>query len=297
MKFSIVSPTYNAEKYIAETIESVISQKGDFEIEYIIVDNCSTDNTIKIVKEYESLIREGSPIVKCNKVTMQWVSKRDRGMYDAINNGFGMAAGDILAWVNSSDYYFPGAFDIVRKTFSEFPQVKWLAGITSYINTSSNIFNAGKCYLYDQSWIQKGIYGRAFYFIDQAGSFWHSDLWKRIGGIDPDLKLAGDYYLWFQFAKLEKLYSLKVPVSCFRFHDGQLSQNMPSYQEECKRIISTSYGLLEKKIRYFMKMEYKIPRTFHRLLYRLMFPGQDLNLIELRNNDIVMTKRNYYLGN
>jgi len=296
MKFSIVSPTYNAEKYIAETIESVISQKGDFEIEYIIVDNCSTDNTIKIVKEYESIIREGSPIIKCNKVTLQWVSNRDRGMYDAINNGFGMATGDILAWINSSDFYLPGAFNIMEKAFHKYPQINWLKGMTTYINEYAIIINHGKCYLYDQAWIQKGVYGRDAYFIEQDSVFWRADLWRRINGIDANLKLAGDYYLWVQFSQFEKLYTIKAPVSCYMIHDGQLSQDMPSYQDECRRISPPS-GFHGKKIRYFFKMGINIPKTLRRLLYRLMFPCQDLNLIEFRNNDIVMTKRTYYIGN
>lgn len=295
MKFSIVSPTYNAEKYIAETIESVISQKGDFEIEYIIVDNCSTDNTINIVKKYEALIREGSPIIKCNKVTLQWVSKRDRGMYDAINNGFGMATGDIFAWINSSDFYLTGAFNIMEKAFHKYPQINWLKGMTTSINEYAIIFHPGKCYLYDQTWIQKGVYGRDAYFIEQDSVFWRADLWRRSNGIDANLKLAGDYYLWVEFSKFEKLYTIKAPVSCYMIHDGQLSQDMPSYKEECKKI-STSSGFPGKKLRYFLKMEYKLPVTLRRILYRLMFPVQDLNLIKFSNNDIVLTKSNYYLG-
>ena len=72
MKFSIVTPVYNGEKFIAETIESVLSQEGDFEIQYIIMDGGSKDQTVEIIKKYDALLQEGKYSVRCEKITLSW---------------------------------------------------------------------------------------------------------------------------------------------------------------------------------------------------------------------------------
>ena len=84
---SIVTPSYNQGMYIRETIESVLSQSGDFELEYIIIDGGSTDNTLEILKSYDD--------------RFIWISEPDKGQTDAINKGLARASGDILAFLNS----------------------------------------------------------------------------------------------------------------------------------------------------------------------------------------------------
>ena len=93
-------------------------------------------------------------------------------MYDAINKGFKIATGDIFAWINHDDKYAPGAFEIILKTFEKFPKIKWLKGITSYINTDNKITNSGLCLVYNKEWLKMGIYGRNAYFVHQDSVFW-----------------------------------------------------------------------------------------------------------------------------
>src|SRR4051812_48252088 len=96
-KISIVTPTLNQGNFIEETILSVIGQNYP-NLEYIILDGGSTDNTIEIIKKYE-------------KHLAYWSSEPDKGQSDAINKGFKIATGDILGWINSDDYYMPGIFN------------------------------------------------------------------------------------------------------------------------------------------------------------------------------------------
>ena len=295
MKFSIVTPTFNSETYIAETIESVISQKGDFEIEYIVADGGSTDGTIDIIQEYERLIKDKSPLIKCNQVTIRWFSEKDGGMYDAINKGFKKATGDICAWVNSNDIYLPGAFEAVQKVFTRFTEVRWLKGITSFINEDSTLVRAGRCYIYDRSWIQKGIYGKDTHFIEQDSVFWRSELWNAAGKMDPALRLAGDFYLWLRFAALTKMYTLRAYVSCFRIHEGQLSGGLDAYFRECDSFFSYE-GLLRKWVRFYFRAERLVPLLLRPVAYRLAFGRQDLNIIELRGKDAVLRRKSYYCG-
>ena len=105
MKFSIITPCYNSEKYLEECIKSIMSQKyKDFE--HIIVDGGSTDGTLDILKKYERLYN------------MRWISEKDDGMYDAINKGMRMANGDVLSWINSDDVYHPWTLFSVNKIMS-----------------------------------------------------------------------------------------------------------------------------------------------------------------------------------
>ena len=91
---SIITPSYNQGRFIRQTIESVLNQKYP-NIEYIIVDGGSSDNTLEIIKEYEGKIK--------------WISEKDNGQSDAINKGFSMANGEIIAWLNSDDIYLEDA--------------------------------------------------------------------------------------------------------------------------------------------------------------------------------------------
>lgn len=299
MKFSIVTPSFNSERFIAETIESVLSQMGDFEIEYIIADNCSTDSTVSIIRKYEDLLREKQYAIRCNAVAFRYIVEKDRGMYDAINRSFSLSSGDIFAWINSDDIYLPGAFQIVARTFQAYPAVKWLKGITSYLNESSSISQKGKCYLYDQRWIQRGIYGRDLYFIQQDSVFWRSELWKAAGGIDKGLKRAGDYALWIKFSHYTPLYTVKAYVSCFRKVAGQLSEDIRAYKLEAEQVLRPSGDeALIKKIMMFFAVAPKIAVPFLRkLLYRLIFGRQNLFLVEIAADGTpVLKPASYYVS-
>jgi len=293
MKFSIVTPAFNSERFIAETMESVVSQEGDFQIEYIVADGGSTDGTVEIIKACEERVGRGEG-VKCKAIDFKWFSEKDRGMYDAINRGFARATGDIYAWLNSDDIYLPGALNIVSRAFERYPQVKWLKGTTSFIDEDSARVQPGQCKLYNRDWIRRGIYGRDAYWIEQDSVFWAQEAWKKVGGIDPGLKLAGDFYLWSRFAEFMKLYTLRADLSSFRMHKTQLSKDLQGYFRECDRVIARGdEGLREKVKRYFAK-ESKIPLFLRPILYRLTFGRQDLSLLELEGDEIVLKKKSYY---
>ncbi|MBC8427243.1 MAG: glycosyltransferase, partial [Deltaproteobacteria bacterium] len=103
MKISIVTPSLNQGEFIERTILSVLSQTGAFDLEYIVVDGGSTDDSLEIIKKHEDKLR--------------WVSEEDRGQSDAINKGFNMASGGILAWLNSDDTYEPDALSEVAEQY------------------------------------------------------------------------------------------------------------------------------------------------------------------------------------
>ncbi|MEK7180178.1 MAG: glycosyltransferase [Patescibacteria group bacterium] len=275
MKLSIVTPVYNGEEYIKETIESVLSQEGDFEVDYIIEDGLSTDKTLEIVKSYEKIINAGQYPIRCKKITFRWFSEKDLGMYDAIEKGFAHATGNIYAYINANDAYLPKAFSTVNAIFTSYPDVEWAKGINTTCDEKGNIISEGVCSLYRRPWLEKGIYGRSAYFVQQESVFWRGSLWKKACPDIASLHFAGDYALWITFAQYASLWSFNKRVSVFRKHEGQLSTRFGAYQLEQEKIAPHNF-ILEKRVlffflsRRFLKLNPKGVIT--RILFFVLFP-------------------------
>lgn len=115
-KLSIVTPSFNQGHFLEETILSVLNQNYP-NLEYIVIDGGSADNSVEIIKKYSSHIT-------------YWVSERDRGQVEALNKGLARATGDLFAFINSDDVYLPGAFKAVFDHFNEHPDCRWVCGDT-----------------------------------------------------------------------------------------------------------------------------------------------------------------------
>ena len=275
MKMSIVTPCFNSERYMKETIESVVCQKGNFELEYIIVDGGSTDGTVDILREY------------AQKYNITWISEPDKGMYDAVNKGFSMATGDILAWINSDDIYYEGAFKRALEAFQKNKEVDWIVGISNTIDENSEIIIDGCLRFYNTEWIRKGYYGAITAFISQESVFFRKCLWDKVGRIDIQLKLAGDYWLWREFAQFSELYSLDYLTSAFRKRNGQLSSEFDEYLKEAKSISGVDKDSF-KILHYFTKYEGHFLEKVVNLFFRIFnkeakFIEKDLTIRKTRN--------------
>src|SRR5882724_9660763 len=115
-KISVVTPSFNRGRFLEETILSVLNQNYA-NLEYIIIDGGSNDETVEIIRRYEDRLA-------------YWISEKDRGQAHAINKGLEKATGDIFAFINSDDLYLPGAFRAVAEYFREHPSCEWLCGET-----------------------------------------------------------------------------------------------------------------------------------------------------------------------
>ncbi len=212
MKISIITPCFNAEETIEQTIISIIRSKT-LNTELIVVDGGSTDNTLKILNRYK------------NDIDIL-VSEKDKGMYDAINKGINLSSGDVLGWLNADDLYFPWTLKTIEKIFNEFEEVKWLTGLPGFINSDglyTGVRSSASAYiqmLIAKGWYQNGLLGH----IQQESTFWRKELYSLSNGLDLNLKYAADYKLWTTFAKQAELYQLNIPIAAFRKGKGdQLS--------------------------------------------------------------------------
>lgn len=249
-KITIVTPTYNSGVYLEKCILSIIGQTYT-DYEHIIVDGGSTDNTLDILKEYEG------------KYAMRWISEPDEGMYDAINKGFSMAKGEIFAWLNSDDFYFPWALQVVARAFEK-RNIQWLTGMPS--NTKK--FDSGEVtYLlpnlptvFCRRVIHNGMYdGVRMNFIQQESCFWSRELWKKTGGLNPKLKMAGDYDLWKKFAGETALYTVHCNLASFRIHPFQKSGDMEQYYQEIgiKKSLKITNILLQIYLQLYSLKNYR----------------------------------------
>lgn len=219
MKFSIVTPSYNQGRFIEQTIQSVISQEGDFEIEYIIADGGSCDNSVGIIKKYDRLIKRKQYPIKCNGIKYIWWSKKDKGQAMAINKGIFQATGDIIAYLNSDDIYISGTLEKVAKMFISNSDKAWLSGYCKIIDEKGCEIQKPIKH-YKNWWLKRYSYSKLCItnFIAQPATFWKRSIHDKIGYFDENLHFAMDYDFWLRCANRYNPIMLPSEISCFRIH-------------------------------------------------------------------------------
>ncbi|OGP75690.1 MAG: hypothetical protein A2V86_15430 [Deltaproteobacteria bacterium RBG_16_49_23] len=238
--FSIVTPSYNQGRFIEETISSVLSQEGDFKVDFVIVDGGSTDHTLDIVMKYEELVRNNRYLIRCKGIAFRWVSEKDRGQYHALNKGFSMTNGEIMAWINSDDKYTPWAFKTALEVFQRFPSVEWITGIGTSWNSKGMMVGVNREIFFTKRLILNGFYPvMKDSFIQQESTFWKRSLWEKSGGkMDEAMELAGDFKLWVDFLNHAHLYQVHAVLGGFRTHfDQKTAFKKKEYRKEVKQII------------------------------------------------------------
>ncbi|MGL4399478.1 MAG: glycosyltransferase [Luteolibacter sp.] len=203
LKISIVTPSYNQGEFLERTIRSILDQ-NDAHLQYIVVDGASGDDSPAIIQKYAD--------------RLAWsVSEKDSGHADAINKGFSHSDGDVMAWLNSDDMYFPWTLQLVREIFEKFPDVEWITGIPLVWNSNDQVIENYKGEAYLNKWDYMS--GR-YQWIQQESTFWRRGLWNRAGGrIDDSGTLMIDGELWTRFFKLAELWRVETLLGGYRLHD------------------------------------------------------------------------------
>lgn len=213
-KITIVTPVFNGEAHIRETIESVLNQRYP-NLEYIIVDGGSTDGTMKIVREFE------------DRLTCV-ISEPDKGMYDAVAKGFDRARGEVLGYLNADDVFEPGALQRIGEFFRDHPKAMVAYREDTITAQGWRFPNAHQPHV-DMFDLLRG------HILFQDGVHFRKEAYLAVGGMNRELRLAGDYDLWLRLSRPFKFHRVPGHVSSFRIRAGQLSGNMPPYWEEQKK--------------------------------------------------------------
>ena len=205
MRVSIVTTTLNALPYIVETTRSVL-QSTYSDLEYLVIDAGSTDGTI----EYLRSLRD-------ERLRVEF--REGLGQYEAVDWGFKQSSGDILAWLNGDDIYWPWTISCVAHLFTEFPEVSWITGLPAFVNAEGHCTMIGSLCSYPTRYIQNGWFSEyGFGNLVQESMFWRRDLYQKAGGLNLAYKHAADFELWTRFAQHAALEAVSVPLAAWRKH-------------------------------------------------------------------------------
>jgi glycosyltransferase involved in cell wall biosynthesis len=189
-KLSIITPTLNQGEFIEKTIRSVLDQ-GYENLEYLIVDGGSTDSTLETIRRYEDRIS-------------WWVSEPDEGQTDALNKGLARATGDLVAYINSDDYYLPGAFETAIEAFEQ-SDADWVAGAARYVDEHGNlteVWRPSQPTTYESTIKGRHWWMLAPWSVPQPSAFWRRELQEEVGDFRRDMHYVFDseYFLRFVYA-------------------------------------------------------------------------------------------------
>ncbi|WP_413171239.1 glycosyltransferase family 2 protein [Anabaena azotica] len=219
-RISIITPSYNQGHFIEETIRSVLLQ-GYPNIEYIIIDGCSTDNTLEIIKKYESSIS-------------YWISEPDNGQTHAINKGIAKATGDIIAYLNSDDYYLPETLFKVAEHFRQFPDTDLLHGICRYVNEEGEKIGEqfGNIQKLEEILNLWDVWWKKRQFV-QPEVFWTRRITEKVGLFKEELYFVMDYDYWCRIIQEGGIVQrIDSELSCFRLTTEQKSNQSQEVANE-----------------------------------------------------------------
>lgn len=213
MRFSIITPSYNGGEFLEKCIRSVLSQQHpELELEYIVVDGGSTDNTHEILKKYQDSI--GHILIE-----------KDTGPANAINKGFNLATGDAIAWLNVDDLYYPKTLLRVQEVMTDHSNASFCFGYCPIINKQGKEIRTAitnfKEFFYPFS--SRFTY-QCINYISQPALFFAGDAVKKAGFLREDMVAAWDYdfilRLW-QHGSAEWVKG--GPLAAFRWHEQSIS--------------------------------------------------------------------------
>lgn len=196
---SIVTPCFNASRFVEETIESVLAQDYP-QVEYLVIDGGSTDGTLDILRRYEGRLR--------------WSSSPDHGQADAINRGFAQSHGEIFAFLNADDTYLPGAIARAARAFADHPDAALVYGDAWHIDEEGRRLSRYPVEPFAPDRLARRC------IVCQPAAFMRRDALAAAGALDAGLQFAMDYDLWIRLAAKYPLVKIDAVLANSRLHSG-----------------------------------------------------------------------------
>ena len=244
---SLITVTYNSGKTLKNTFDSVLKQSNQ-KIEYIVIDGASKDNTVSIIKEFESKF----------KGRLKWISEPDNGLYDAMNKGIRMATGDIVGILNSDDFFTSNnVLQEIAYTFEKETEIDAIYGDIHFVNPE----NLQKCVRYYSSNIFKRSLMRLGFMPAHPSFYLRRECFEKYGLYKTDYKIAADFEFLLRVIFKNKIRTKYLPMDMVTMRTGGAStsgikshirimkEHLRAFKEND---IYTNAGLLS--LRYFYKI-------------------------------------------
>ena len=247
---SIITPSFNQARFLEQTMRSVLEQDYP-NIEYLVADGASTDGSVDLIRKVE-------------KKLAWWTSEKDEGQADAINKGLSRAKGEIVAWLNSDDYYMPGAVASAVKALMDHPQAGFVFGNVRVVAEDESIINQ----------LTYGDWGladlMAFRIIGQPAVFMRREVLERAGSLDLSYHLLLDHQLWIRMAMEGKM--VYVPQLWASAH----------YYDDCKNLaMAAGFGSEAKRIVQWMQSNPRLTGVYNGNRRRIQAGAERLNAFYL----------------
>lgn len=224
-RISIITPSFNQGRFLPETIRSVLMQ-GYPNIEYIVIDGGSTDDSVDVIKEYEPWLS-------------YWISEPDSGQAEAINKGLARATGEWLCWLNSDDFFLPGALFRIARAIRENPGAQWIVGTTLVVDSAH--LELGRLIPRSSGgpWYDYVCTRQSDTELPQPSSFWSRTAWLDAGPLDESFRYAMDHEYWGRLARSGFApLCITDEIAAFRRHDAaKTSEGLIPFWSEEVRII------------------------------------------------------------
>ena len=228
MKISVITPSFNQGDYLERTILSVVPQNYA-DLEYIIMDGGSTDQSVEIIKKYQRDIKH-------------WVSEKDGGQTDAVNRGFHVATGEILGWLNSDDIYYSKTLQTVADYFSSHPECDVIYGMADYIDADDNLIDKYPT----RSWSFSEL--KSWCFICQPSVFFRKTVYEQYGPLDNTLNFCMDYEYWLRCGQEKPFVYVREKLAASRLYsENKTIGSRPAVIEEIVRMLFKKHHHVQRR--------------------------------------------------
>ena len=250
---SIITPSYNQAAYLEHTLISVLEQDYP-SLEHIVIDGASGDSSVEIIQKYADKLA-------------YWVSEKDSGQAEAINKGLSRATGEIIAWLNSDDYYLPGAVSAAVQAFEDHPDAVLVYGNMLAIDGHGQIINQLN---YRQLSIEDLL---CFQIIGQPAVFFRREALEKAGDLDPTYHFLLDHHLWLRIALHGHILHADQTWAAARYHpEAKNRAKAAEFGREAFRIldwVKSQPGLAEE----VSGVERRARASAHRVDARYLLDG------------------------